>query len=113
VGKCGACGTVAPLLSLESPSLQFQRLVLQNKPFQDFVVVFLTKKRQNGAKVSEARWLCRFFFVISVDASRRALGRDVFFFVSARYRTGAAFMLQNGPFQDFLVIFRKKNDQTA
>ena len=64
-------------------------------------------------KGSVARWLCRFFFfVISVDAPRRALGRDELFF-SARNRTGPAFVLQNEPFQDFVVILAQNNDQTA
>ena len=63
-------------------------------------------------KGSVARWLCRFFFVISVDAPRHALGRDELFF-SARNRTGPAFVLQNEPFQDFVVILAQYNDQTA
>ena len=74
---------------------------------------FFAKKKTNGAKGSVARLLCRFFFVITVDAPMRALGRDGLFF-RARNRTGPAFMLQNEPAEDFGVIFLpKKNDQTA
>ena len=58
-------------------------------------------------KGSVARRLCRFFFVISADAPRQALGRDELFF-SARNRTGPAVVLQNEPFQDFLSFFAKK-----
>ena len=64
------------------------------RAFLRFVVIFRQNKRPNGAKGSVARWLCRFFFVITADAPRRALGRDELFF-SCPNRAGPAFMLQN------------------
>ena len=58
-------------------------------PFLSFQIFFW-----DGVNVSAARWLCRFFLVLSVDAPRRAVGLDTATFL-VRNRTGPAFMLQN------------------
>ena len=73
------------------------------KIFWSFFAKKMTKRRERFRSTVALPVL----FVISVDASRHALGRDELFF-SARNRTGPAFVLQNEPFQDFVVIFFAK-----
>ena len=64
-----------------------------------FLVIFLFQQKmlRDGVKVSVTRWLSRFFLVISVDAARRALGRDTATF-SCQKRRAPASTRQNGPF---------------
>jgi len=57
----------------------------------------------NGVKVFVTRWLCRFFLVISVDAPRRALGRDIATFSSKKRRAPAS-TRQNRPFSSILFL---------
>ena len=83
-----------------------RHLCCKTSPFKILWSFSPQKKRPKGAKGSVARWLCRFFFVISVDAPRRALGREGFFLVP-----GTALVrrlcYKTSLFR-FLVIFRPK-----
>ena len=67
----------------------------------------------DGVKVSVTRWLSRFFLVISVDAPRRALGRDNAIFLSKKRRAPYVESAKLAFSSIFWLVPLKKNDKTV